>query len=125
MKFRVVFNPTTSRRIAKMARARDDDALDATQCARFLKALGDPIRIQIIRELQSGPKTVSDLALMLELELANVSHHLRVLYNAQLVTTEREGKYIYYALRRDIPNNRALPAGLFDFGCCKLDMRSR
>lgn len=98
---------------------------EAARCTKYLKALGDPIRIQIIQELQSGPKTVSDISLLLDLELANVSHHLRVLYHADLVTTEREGKYIYYALRRDIPKNRTLPAGLFDFGCCKLDMRSK
>lgn len=109
-----------------MANSRDDDASkEAAKCARYLKALGDPIRLQMIQALQSGPKSVSDFALLLEVELANVSHHLRVLFNAGLVTTERDGKFIYYSLSQDLLSSRTrLPSGLFDFGCCKLDMRS-
>ena len=104
----------------------DDDSKQADQCARYLKALGDPIRIKMIRALQAGPKSVSDFALLLELELSNVSHHLRVLFNAGLVTTERDGKFIYYSLSKDLLKNRSqLPNGLFDFGCCKLDMRAK
>lgn len=108
-----------------MANSQDVDAKEAAECAKYLKALGDPIRIQMIRALQSGPKSVSDFSLLLELELSNVSHHLRVLFNAGLVVTEREGKFIYYSLSPDVLKSRSLPSGLFDFGCCKLDMRSK
>ena len=107
-----------------MANSQENDAGKAVQCAKYLKALGDPIRLQMIRALQSGPKSVSDISLLLELELSNVSHHLRVLFNAGLVVTERDGKFIYYSLSPDVTKSRAVPAGLFDFGCCKLDMRS-
>lgn len=108
-----------------MANSKDDEAKEAAQCARYLKALGAPIRLQMIRALQSGPKSVSDFALLMELELANVSHHLRVLFNAGLVTTERDGKFIYYSLSQELLRNHSrLATGLFDFGCCKLDLRS-
>lgn len=95
----------------------------AQQCATYLRALGDPIRLQMIRALQSGPKSVSDLSMLLEIELANASHHVRVLYHAGLVTSEREGKFIYYRLSKNIRRPEARPADkALDFGCCKLDL---
>ncbi len=98
------------------------EAPDVERCAGYLKALADPIRLRIVRALQSGPMNVSDLALLLDAEIANVSHHLRVLYHANLVTTERDGKYIYYHLNREFFKNRSLSKS-FDFGCCKIDLR--
>lgn len=103
--------------------SRSAEAAAAAHCAKYFKALGDPIRLQMMRALQAGPLSVSDLASLLELELANVSHHLRVLYNAGLVTTERDGKFIYYSLCKDVLQGNARLAGRLDFGCCKLDLR--
>ncbi len=101
----------------------DESTADSAICATYLKALGDPIRLQVVRALQSGPMSVSDLALLLELEMANVSHHLRVLFHADIVTTERDGKFIYYALNKEFLRNRSV-AKTLDFGCCKIDLRS-
>lgn len=94
---------------------------DAIECANYLKALADPIRLQIVRALQSGPMSVSDLAALLEMEMANVSHHLRVMYHADLVVTERDGKFIYYYLNKEFMRSAA--AKSLDFGCCKIDLR--
>lgn len=99
-----------------------DSSADPVLCATYLKALGDPIRLQIVRALQSGPMSVSDLVLLLELEMANVSHHLRVLFHADIVTTERDGKFIYYRLNKEFQSNRSVAKSL-DFGCCKIDLR--
>ena len=96
---------------------------DAAACAAYLKALADPIRLRIVRALQSGPMSVSDLALLMELEIANVSHHLRVMYHANLVTTQRDGKYIYYHLNQEFLKSRSLSQSL-DFGCCRIDLRN-
>lgn len=92
------------------------------RCAGYLKALGDPVRLQIVRLLQAGPLNVTDIAEILELELANVSHHLRVLFHAQLVTIQKEGKFSYYQLNADFLKDRAVIKSL-DFGCCKIDLR--
>jgi DNA-binding transcriptional ArsR family regulator len=101
------------------------EAQNAEQCAAYFRALGDPIRLQMIRALQSGPKSVSDLSLLLEIELANASHHLRVLYHAGLVTSQRDGKFIYYRLSQTIRRPESRPADkALDFGCCKLDLGS-
>lgn len=99
-----------------------EDVPDAEACAGYLKALADPIRLRIVRTLQNGPMSVSDLALLMELEIANVSHHLRVLYHAELVDTQREGKFIYYQLNGGFLKNRSAKRSL-DFGCCRIDLR--
>ncbi len=95
---------------------------ESVECAVYLKALADSVRLQIVRALQAGPLSVSDLAELLDLELANVSHHLRVLYHADIVTSERDGKFIYYALNIEFLKSRAANRSL-DFGCCKIDLR--
>ncbi len=97
---------------------------DEVRCAAYFKALADPLRLQIIRALQTGPLSVSDLAVLLEQELGTVSHHLRVLFHADLVLTEREGKFIYYSLSPDIHRRpgKSRQIGSLDFGCCKLDI---
>jgi DNA-binding transcriptional ArsR family regulator len=92
-------------------------------CAIYLKALGDSNRLQIMRALRACPLTVTDLALLLESEIANVSHHLRVLFHAGLVTNHREGKFIYYQINRTVIRNPSVTHA-FDLGCCKLEMRS-
>ena len=103
----------------------DDPAeIDETRCAAYFKALAEPLRLQIVRALQSGPLSVSDLSILLEQEVGTVSHHLRILFHADLVSTERDGKFIYYSLRSDIHKQRgkAKKTGSLDFGCCKLEI---
>lgn len=99
------------------------DRLQSGKCARFLKALADPDRLKLVQALQSGPKTVTDLSLALGKELANVSHHLRVLAHAGLVETEKDGKFVIYRLHpvvfRKDPQNQA---DVFDLGCCRLEL---
>ncbi len=102
--------------------AADDPTVDPETCASYLKALADPVRLQIVRALQAGSLSVSDLAELLELELTNVSHHLRVLYHSKILTSQREGKFIYYTVNKEFLKNRAAAKAL-DFGCCKLDLR--
>jgi DNA-binding transcriptional ArsR family regulator len=92
-------------------------------CATYLKALADPIRLKIVKALQAGPLTVSDIAELLEMEMPNVSHHLRVLFHARLVTAEKEGRFQYYRLNSEFLKNRSLAKSL-DFGCCKIDLRN-
>jgi len=97
---------------------------DVEICAGYLKALGDFNRLQIIKALQTSPLTVTDLTLFLDSEMANVSHHLRVLFHAGLVSTKRDGKFIYYQINREVVKNKAFSKSL-DFGCCKLQMQTK
>lgn len=90
------------------------------RCASQLKAFADPVRLRILKCLQAGPLTVSDVADLVELDLANVSHHLRALKHGGLAETRREGKYIYYSLNPDIHTRRGRSGeSAFDLGCCR------
>jgi ArsR family transcriptional regulator, nickel/cobalt-responsive transcriptional repressor len=95
------------------------DKLQSEKCARFLKVLADPDRLQIIQCLQSGPKNVGQIARLLKREVANVSHHLGVLRQAGLVIDEKHGRYVRYSLAPDM-----VPADedVVDLGCCRLQL---
>ncbi len=99
-----------------------EESESPANCAEYFKALADPVRLQIVRALRAGPMNVSDIALLLESDVTKTSHHLRVLYHADIVTIQREGKYSYYHLNADFVKNRKVSSGL-DFGCCKVDLR--
>ena len=68
------------------------------QFARIGHALGSPVRIELLDLLAQGEKTVEALADHSASSVKNVSAHLRVLRQARLVETRRDGTYIYYRL---------------------------
>lgn len=100
------------------------DGLNADECSRRLKALADPERLRIVQCLQQGELSVGDVALALDAEIANVSHHLGVLRHAGLVKDRRAGKYVYYSLHPDVfrATGRSRRAATLDLGCCKLEL---
>ena len=61
-------------------------------------ALGSPIRLMIFYALSQKSRYVSDLAAELNLPQPTISRHLRVLRERGLVTAQREGPAVYYAL---------------------------
>lgn len=76
------------------------DALYA-QFARIGHALSSPKRIELLDLLGQGERTVETLAAHIHTPLKNTSAHLRVLRQARLVETRRDGTYIYYRLADD------------------------
>ena len=79
------------------------DADAALQVAVRLKALADPVRIQLMSLLLAADAVCTcDLAPAVRLTEATVSHHLSVLKKAGLVTEgERRGMNVYYRARRE------------------------
>jgi DNA-binding transcriptional ArsR family regulator len=67
--------------------------------AGVFQALAHPTRIAIIEYLASGEMSVGRLCEKIGLEQANVSQHLAVLRNKQLVDTRKDGNQILYRLR--------------------------
>ena len=98
------------------------DVLSAERCAELLKALADAERLRLVQALRAGPQSVSDLAALLENEIGNVSHHLKVLRKHGLVTTQRRGKMVIYSLAASILNTRGSKADRLEFGCCCLEL---
>lgn len=68
------------------------------QFAAVAKALGNPLRLELIEHLAQGPRSVDALATKLDLPIANVSQHLQAMRRAGLVASERDGKFINYRL---------------------------
>jgi ArsR family transcriptional regulator len=75
----------------------------------LLQAIADPVRLSILRQLAGSPSSVCacDFTECCTVSQPTVSHHLRVLREAGVVTTERRGTYIYYALAPDFANRWA------------------
>lgn len=74
------------------------DAVGTADVAATLQALATPSRLRILARLQEGPCAVGDLAEAVEMEPSACSHQLRLLRNLGLVTGERRGRSIVYAL---------------------------
>jgi ArsR family transcriptional regulator len=98
------------------------DPLSADKCSDLLKALADPHRLHLIQALRERDQSVSDLAALLDMEIGNVSHHLKVLRQQGIVTFERDGKTMIYALSRELFNSDRSKSDRFDFGCCRLEL---
>lgn len=64
----------------------------------ILEALSNPVRLKLIKCLESKPKSVTDLIGSCGLSQSAVSQHLAKLRKNGIVTTNKEGKYIYYSL---------------------------
>jgi rhodanese-related sulfurtransferase len=66
--------------------------------ARVAKSLASGRRAEIVDVLANGERSVERLAAEIRLSVANTSQHLQILKNAGLVTTRRNGTFIYYRL---------------------------
>ena len=73
----------------------------AEAMARVAKALGDPIRLQLVDVLRkhAGKVCVCELVPLFDVGQPTVSHHLKVLREAGLVDSERQGLWAYYYVR--------------------------
>jgi ArsR family transcriptional regulator len=65
----------------------------------LLKALGTPPRYEIVKLLEDGDKTVSEIATTLNRPLHNISQHLRILRAHNVVRYHTEGKNVFYRLK--------------------------
>jgi DNA-binding transcriptional ArsR family regulator len=66
--------------------------------ARRFRALGDPLRVRLLDELQDDELTVNALAARLDAGQQNVSKHLAVLADAGMVARRKEGTHVYYRI---------------------------
>ena len=70
----------------------------------FFKAISDETRIKILYSLSRSKMCVCDLAALLDMTVSAISHQLRVLKQAELVKSEKQGKVVYYTLSDDHVN---------------------
>ncbi len=71
---------------------------DALRMAEVAKALGDPIRLQLVDVLRrhAGKVCVCELVPLFDISQSTLSHHLKKLRDAGIVDSERQGLWAYY-----------------------------
>lgn len=82
--------------------ALDDE--QAERLALLFKALGDPTRVKLVSLIaatKTGEACICDLTDPVGLTQPTVSHHMKVLAEAGLVTREQRGKWAYYRVDTD------------------------
>jgi len=86
---------------------------DAERSAALLKAVADPVRLQLlsaIRATDAGEACVCDLTPLVGLSQPTVSHHLKVLVEAGLLEREKRGTWAWFRL---VPGRLDDVAGIF------------
>ncbi|AEA24613.1 ArsR/SmtB family transcription factor [Pseudonocardia benzenivorans] len=81
------------------------DADEATSLAAAFKALGDPVRLRLLSLIaahEGGEACVCDISGAFALTGPTISHHLKVLRTAGLVSSQRRGTWIYYRVRPEV-----------------------
>ena len=91
-------------------------------CADLLKALGDDTRLRVVKYLLEGERHAGELQTDLGIEQSLLSHHLRLLRNAGIVESERDGKAVLYRLAPPVEMRRS--GRTIDLGCCQLSFES-
>ena len=81
----------------------DVERHEAERMAAIAKALGDPVRLQLVDVLRkhAGKVCVCELVPLFDLSQPTVSHHLKVLREAGIVGSERVGLWAYYYVSPD------------------------
>ena len=67
-----------------------------------LRALGDPVRREILGMLKSGRLSAGEITDHFDISAPAISRHLSVLKDADLIRDQREGKFIYYELNTSV-----------------------
>lgn len=81
----------------------DVDREQAARMAEIAKALGDPIRLQVVDVLRkhAGKVCVYELVPLFDVSQSTLSHHLKKLRDAGIVDSERRGLWAYYYVLPD------------------------
>ena len=68
----------------------------------LFKALGDPIRLEIVRRMAAEHEVACTLLeQVLDVAKSTISYHVKVLYHAGLVSIRKDGRHYFYALRAE------------------------
>ena len=92
--------------------ALEEPAVETLDLVEVLQALGDPVRLQIVRFLAEADGAVACHEIPIPVSKSTGSHHLKVLREAGVVTAHVDGTRKYHTLRRD--DLEARFPGLFD-----------
>jgi DNA-binding transcriptional ArsR family regulator len=98
------------------------NSTQAKAISELLGSLAEPNRLRIIEILRAGSKNVTELSMMLESEIVNVSHHLSVLRGTGLVQDKKKGRFVEYSLHPNVFNIEDPSRTVMDIGWCRLEI---
>lgn len=76
--------------------------MEVTAAAEICKVLSDPHRLQIMKALVDGEQCASELLKAFTISQPTLSHHMKTLVEAGLVSERKQGKRTYYAICRRV-----------------------
>ncbi len=89
-------------------------ALQAERIAPLLKAMADPVRLRLLSLVAAhadGEACVCDLNDAFDLSQPTISHHLKVLHEAGLLSRSKRGVWVYYRVQREALSDLAALLG--------------
>lgn len=75
--------------------------MDTMMIINICKALGSPIRLEILQQLVNGEKCACHLLECFAITQPTLSHHMRILCTCGLVQDHKDGKWHYYSLNKN------------------------
>ncbi len=87
--------------IVEQVQAKLPSEAEQRDLAELFRMFADPTRLRILTVLQVSDMCVCHIAEVLDMTVSAISHQLRLLKNARLVTSRRAGKSVIYALADD------------------------
>ncbi len=87
-------------------------------CITALKALGEETRLRILRLLFKEQLSVNDVSERLHATQYNISKHLRIMREAGLLESRKQGKLRLYTVASGLKSHVAANNNLLDLGCC-------
>src|SRR5262245_52541913 len=87
-------------------------------CIAALRALGEETRLRILRLLFNKARSVGEIAEHLGVSQYNVSKHLRIMREARLLETEKQGKQRFYCVAEKLRSHVSANNNVLDLGCC-------
>ena len=93
-------------------------SMKGTDCMAVLKALSEPTRMRIVRLLLKRPLGVNDISERLGVSQYNTSKHLRILREAGLLQTEKQGKLRLYGIAAELAGRLAANKNVLELDCC-------
>lgn len=78
--------------------------MDAKKAEKISKALADPNRLAILKEIKKNKQCLYcvDLNNILNLAQPSIAHHLKLLIDSELVTSDKEGRNVRYYLNNKL-----------------------
>ena len=78
--------------------------MNNTDAARMFKAFSDERRLEILEKLREGEKCASELMEDMYMGQSTLSHHMKILCESGVVSTDKRGTFVYYSISKEGSN---------------------